>query len=144
MATPSAPFTTHYSLSPNHLTLHTLQVLTVLLNKLQIKQFCKHLICNKLDHSYTKFIENIAKHIKLQVQCTNFHNESSNVTNPNITYYKFDNANNLSWYCTIISTVFLKIVSWKSTYLRRVFKFGHKCSSILSVITLHIWLSGKL
>jgi len=45
------------------------------------------------------------------MQYENVSNERWNVTSPNITYSKFDNANNWPWYGTNISTLFLKIVS---------------------------------
>jgi len=57
------------------------------------------------------------------VQYENFSNERWDVISPNITYSKFDNANNWPWhYGTNISTVFLKIVSWELN-LRKAFKF---------------------
>ena len=75
------------------------------------KKLSNNQIHNRLYYSYIQFVGNVKKWIKFQVLCENFNNERWNVTSPNITSSKFDNANNWPCHGTNISTVFLKIVS---------------------------------
>jgi hypothetical protein len=62
------------------------------------KKLSNNLIYNRLYYSYIQFVGNVKKLIKFQVQYENFSNERWNVTSPNITSSKFDNANNWPWY----------------------------------------------
>jgi len=54
------------------------------------------------------------------VQYENFSNERWDVTSSNITYSKFDTANNWPCYGINVSTVFLKIVSWELQFQRSI------------------------
>jgi hypothetical protein len=76
------------------------------------------------------------------VQYENFSNERWNVTSPNKTYSKFDNANNLPWYGTNYPPFSLK---WLAEHFnsRKAFKFKPQVLRQIA-ITFCPWLSGKL